>query len=100
MDFRLRRSASAKYPTTMADNTTTPPPPPPEHVPGGRAREPTLVDGLKSVQVEDLAKVYKVPCARESLLIGIAAGFVFGGVKLVFKSETRASGSMNLRLTN
>lgn len=34
---------------------------------------------------EDFKKVHMIPCAREAFLAGIAAGFAFGGVKLVLR---------------
>ncbi|KAI4150328.1 MAG: hypothetical protein LQ340_004145 [Diploschistes diacapsis] len=47
-------------------------------------RKPTILDGLKSVHPSDFAQVHKTPCARESLLTGMGAGFGVGGLRLVF----------------
>ena len=36
------------------------------------------------VSMSELSSFYKKPCARESLLTGIGAGFGIGGVRAIF----------------
>lgn len=38
---------------------------------------------LKSVRLREFKDVYKKPCARDSLLTGIGAGFVFGTLRAI-----------------
>jgi cytochrome c oxidase assembly protein subunit 20 len=51
---------------------------------GSRKPIPTLTEAVKTVRVEDLKMVYQYPCARESLLMGIGAGFGVGGVRALW----------------
>ncbi|MCJ1326422.1 hypothetical protein MMC10_003086 [Thelotrema lepadinum] len=53
----------------------------------GSSRQATLLDGLKSIQLSDFTQVHKIPCARESLLTGMGAGFAVGGLRLVFRGK-------------
>ena len=50
--------------------------------------KPTLVDGLKSIHPSDFTQVHKTPCARESFLTGMGAGFAVGGVRLIFRGKS------------
>ncbi|KAL8662569.1 MAG: hypothetical protein Q9202_004621 [Teloschistes flavicans] len=51
---------------------------------GGRPPQyATLADAFKTVRLEHLKEVHKKPCARESFLTGIGAGFVVGGARAV-----------------
>ncbi|KAH0439400.1 hypothetical protein CcaCcLH18_02877 [Colletotrichum camelliae] len=50
------------------------------------AQKPTTAwEVVKNIKSEDFTKVAQAPCARDGLLTGIAAGFVVGGLRLVFK---------------
>lgn len=50
---------------------------------GGKPKEPTMSDAVKSVSLKDVTSFYKAPCARDSLLVGIGTGFGVGGVRAV-----------------
>lgn len=52
-----------------------------------RGKDPKDVsysDVVGTVSMSEISSFYKVPCARESLLTGIGAGFGIGGVRAVF----------------
>lgn len=65
---------------------------------GGRdqLREVSLVEEVKSIKWEDLTKVHQQPCARESFLTGIGAGFTAGGLTFVFGSTSSTFHLMQL----
>ena len=42
---------------------------------------PSLAEAVKTVRLEDFKQVHMYPCVRESLLLGIGAGFGVGGVR-------------------
>lgn len=48
---------------------------------GGKPREATLTDAFKTLSLNDFTTFYKTPCARDSLLVGMGAGFGIGGVR-------------------
>lgn len=52
---------------------------------------PTLVDAIKTVRLEDFKQVHMYPCVRESLLTGIGAGFGIGGLRGIFGGELPTS---------
>lgn len=41
----------------------------------------TLSEAFKSLSAKDLTTFYKMPCARDSLLLGIGAAFGVGGIR-------------------
>ncbi|KKK16381.1 hypothetical protein P175DRAFT_0486946 [Aspergillus ochraceoroseus IBT 24754] len=41
----------------------------------------TVTEAMKSMSMKDATSFYKAPCARDSLLLGIGAGFGVGGVR-------------------
>ncbi|KAF0315408.1 Cytochrome c oxidase protein 20 mitochondrial [Colletotrichum asianum] len=50
------------------------------------AQKPTTAwEVVKNIKSEDFTTFAQAPCARDGLLTGIAAGFVVGGLRLVFK---------------
>jgi cytochrome c oxidase assembly protein subunit 20 len=52
--------------------------------PGSSGRDSsdvTVTDAMKSMSLKDATTFYKKPCARDSLLLGIGAGFGIGGVR-------------------
>ncbi|KAJ5390125.1 uncharacterized protein N7496_001193 [Penicillium cataractarum] len=52
-----------------------------------RGKDPKDVsysDVVGTVSMSEISSFYKAPCARESLLTGIGAGFGIGGVRAVF----------------
>ncbi|KAL1967580.1 hypothetical protein VTN77DRAFT_3095 [Rasamsonia byssochlamydoides] len=48
-------------------------------------REPqkdiSLTESIKSITLKDFTTFYKAPCARDSLLVGLGAGFGAGGIR-------------------
>ena len=54
---------------------------------GGRVREATIVDGLKSIHLRELREVHTKPCVRDAFLVGIAGGFAVGGVRLILAGQ-------------
>ncbi|KAI9929219.1 hypothetical protein MW887_001627 [Aspergillus wentii] len=45
------------------------------------SNEPSVTEAMKSISLKDATSFYKAPCARDSLLLGIGAGFGIGGVR-------------------
>lgn len=54
---------------------------------GGKLPEPTTIDALKSIRVEDFRELHKKPCVRDALLTGIGSGFAIGGTTAIFGSK-------------
>lgn len=50
----------------------------------GRHEVPGLADAIKTVRWQDFQQVHKYPCAKDSLLTGIASAFGIGGLRAVF----------------
>ncbi|MCJ1404915.1 hypothetical protein MMC11_008141 [Xylographa trunciseda] len=50
---------------------------------GGRVKEASLWDGIKSIKVEDVKSLHKIPCVREALLTGMGTGFMVGGGRMI-----------------
>ncbi|KKZ59833.1 hypothetical protein EMCG_05362 [[Emmonsia] crescens] len=50
---------------------------------GGKPKEVSFTDAFKSMSLDGVLSFYKVPCARDSLLVGIGAGFGAGSLKAV-----------------
>ena len=44
----------------------------------------TLFAAFGTIRPHDFSSVHKTPCARESFLAGLGAGFGIGGLRLVF----------------
>lgn len=53
--------------------------------------EVSLIDGLKTVRISDLKDGYKKPCVRDSLLIGMGAGFGVGGLRAILGGKSARS---------
>jgi cytochrome c oxidase assembly protein subunit 20 len=51
---------------------------------GQDPKDVSYSDVVGTVSMSEISSFYKVPCARESLLTGIGAGFGIGGVRAVF----------------
>ncbi|PUU79639.1 hypothetical protein B9Z19DRAFT_1081152 [Tuber borchii] len=49
------------------------------------AQQATLSEAVKTIHAEDFKKVHLQPCVRNAFLYGIAAGFAFGGLKVVLR---------------
>lgn len=68
---------------------------------GGRPPQyATLADAFKTVRLEHLKEVHKKPCARESFLTGIGAGFVVGGARAVLGGMCGSKARSSLSLTD
>ena len=50
---------------------------------GGRTKEATYFDALRSIKFSDFQEVHKGPCVRDALLTGIGGGFGIGGVRAI-----------------
>ncbi|MCJ1432534.1 hypothetical protein MMC27_001891 [Xylographa pallens] len=50
---------------------------------GGRVKEATLWDGIKSIKVEDVKHLHKIPCVRDAFLMGMGTGFMIGGGRAI-----------------
>lgn len=48
---------------------------------GKKPNDVSVTEAMKSMSMKDAASFYKAPCARDSLLLGIGAGFGVGGVR-------------------
>jgi len=49
------------------------------------AQQATLSEAVKTIHAEDFKRVHLQPCVRNAFLYGIAAGFAFGGLKIVLR---------------
>lgn len=50
---------------------------------GGKVRETSILEAAKTIKLGDFRELHKKPCARESFLVGIGAGFGVGGLRAV-----------------
>lgn len=50
---------------------------------GGKGRETSILEAAKTIKLGDFRELHKKPCARESFLVGIGAGFGIGGLRAV-----------------
>ncbi|PYH91541.1 cytochrome oxidase biogenesis protein, Cox20 subunit [Aspergillus ellipticus CBS 707.79] len=48
---------------------------------GSKPKDITVTEAMKSMSLENVTSFHKAPCARDSLLLGIGAGFGVGGVR-------------------
>ncbi|KAL4921855.1 hypothetical protein BDW62DRAFT_197558 [Aspergillus aurantiobrunneus] len=48
---------------------------------GKKANDVSVAEAMKSLSLNNATSFYKAPCARDSLLLGIGAGFGVGGVR-------------------
>ncbi|KAJ0386139.1 hypothetical protein COL922a_005049 [Colletotrichum nupharicola] len=86
-------TTSPSLPTTAAAAGAAPKPDPkdfqanfPVQEGAAAAQKPTTAwEVVKNIKSEDFTTFAQAPCARDGLLTGIAAGFVVGGLRLVFK---------------
>ena len=58
---------------------------------GGRLKEASYFDALRSIQLSDFQEVHKKPCVRDALLTGIGGGFGIGGVRAILGSMSTSS---------
>lgn len=52
-----------------------------------KPKDITVSESLKSISLEDFSTFHKKPCARDSLLVGLGAGFGIGGVRGIVGGE-------------
>ena len=50
---------------------------------GGRIKEASYLDALKSIKFSDFQEVHTKPCVRDAFLTGIGSGFGLGGVRAI-----------------
>ncbi|KAL9103951.1 MAG: hypothetical protein Q9163_001057 [Psora crenata] len=50
---------------------------------GGKTKEASIIDAIKSIHLADFKEVHKKPCVRDALMTGIGAGFGIGGVRTI-----------------
>ncbi|EIE78324.1 hypothetical protein RO3G_03028 [Rhizopus delemar RA 99-880] len=48
---------------------------------------PSFVDALKTIKLEDFKEVNKIPCSRNALLYGMAAGVTIGAIRFMSKRK-------------
>ena len=77
-------------PPSSVSSPSTEPVKPSEPVAGAASSPPentrpaTVVDAVRTIRPADFTAFHMMPCARESLLTGLGAGFGIGGIRLVF----------------
>ncbi|KAL9137153.1 MAG: hypothetical protein Q9175_001638 [Cornicularia normoerica] len=50
---------------------------------GGRPKQASYFDALRSIQLSDFQEVHNKPCVRDALLTGIGGGFGISGVRAI-----------------
>lgn len=60
---------------------------------GGKIRDTTLIDAVKTIRLKDFKDVHKKPCARDAFLAGFSAGFGVGGIRAIIGSMSLISPS-------
>lgn len=50
---------------------------------GGPVENLSYFDAFKTLKLKDFQDLHKKPCARDSLMIGIGAGFTLGGLRAI-----------------
>lgn len=58
---------------------------------GGRMKEASYFDAMRSIQLSDFQEVHKKPCVRDALLTGIGGGFGIGGVRAILGGMSTSS---------
>jgi cytochrome c oxidase assembly protein subunit 20 len=66
---------------------------------GGNAPSASISDAIKTVRWGDFKNVHMYPCARESFLTGIGAGFAVGGVRALLGGTVRLWSFQVIKLT-
>lgn len=62
---------------------------------GKDANDVSYSEVVGNMSMSEISSFYKAPCARESLLTGIGAGFGIGGVRGLFGGIHRAYGDLH-----
>lgn len=50
---------------------------------GNNIRETSILEAAKTIKLRDFKELHKKPCARDSFLVGIGAGFGVGGIRAI-----------------
>ena len=50
---------------------------------GGKVKNASIFDAIKTIKLEDFKEVHKKPCVRDALLTGIGLGFGTGGFRAI-----------------
>lgn len=50
---------------------------------GGRTKEASYFDALRSIKTSDFQEIHTKPCVRDAMLTGIGGGFGIGGVRAI-----------------
>jgi cytochrome c oxidase assembly protein subunit 20 len=48
-----------------------------------KPKDVSVMESIKSLSLKDVTTFYKAPCARDSLMTGMGAGFAAGGIRAV-----------------
>lgn len=56
-----------------------------------KPKDATLTESVKSISLKDFTTFYKAPCARDSLLVGMGAGFGIGGIRGILGGKQLSS---------
>ena len=60
---------------------------------GGRIKEASYSDALRSIKLSDFQEIHTKPCVRDAFLTGIGSGFGIGGVRAVLGGTFSLSAS-------
>jgi len=55
----------------------------PGAVSNSKKEDATITEAMKSLSAKDLTTFYKMPCARDALMLGIGAAFGVGGIRAI-----------------
>ncbi|EYE98188.1 COX20 family protein [Aspergillus ruber CBS 135680] len=55
----------------------------PGTVSNSKKEEATVTEAMKSLSTKDLTTFYKMPCARDALMLGIGVAFGVGGIRAI-----------------
>ncbi|ODM19062.1 hypothetical protein SI65_05679 [Aspergillus cristatus] len=55
----------------------------PGAVSNSKKEDATITEAMKSLSAKDLTTFYKMPCARDALMLGIGAAFAVGGIRAI-----------------
>lgn len=58
---------------------------------GGRPKQASYFDALRSIQLSDFQEVHNKPCVRDALLTGIGGGFGISGVRAILGGSFTSS---------
>lgn len=56
-----------------------------ENTAGGKTKDVSFLDGIKSIKADDWTNLHRKPCVRDSLLTGIGAGVATGSMRAIWR---------------